>query len=133
MGALGWTVEKISINEETIAEQYPVTAVDFLESEGLTSLSGYNSYNWGGYLIWRDIPVFVDGRADVYGDPFLFLYRQAFDAQPNWEEPLNRYDVSYVIMERGSPLNSLLDLHPDWEEVYQDELAQIFLRKGAAS
>ena len=36
---------------------------------GLAEQPGYNSYNWGGYLIWRGLPVFVDGRADVYGDP----------------------------------------------------------------
>lgn len=131
LSVLGWTAQKISLNEAAIAERYPVTAVDFLEVEGLSKLPGYNSYNWGGYLIWRDIPVFVDGRADVYGDPFLFQYRQAFDAQPNWQEPLDEYDVAYVIMERGSPLNSLLILDEEWQEIYQDDLAQIFVRKGA--
>ena len=105
----------------------------FLEAEGLTSLRGYNSYNWGGYLIWRDVPVFVDGRADVYGDTFLFEYREAFDASGGWERPLNNFNIDYVIMERGSSLNTLLALHPDWESIYLDEIAQIYLRKGADS
>lgn len=31
----------------------------------------YNSYNLGGYLIYQDIPVFIDGRADLYIDTIL--------------------------------------------------------------
>jgi hypothetical protein len=128
-GTLFWVAKTVNENNAAIAGLYPVHAVDYLEISGLSERPGYNSYNWGGYLIWRDIPVFVDGRADVYGDSFLFFYRQAFDAGFNWQEPLDQYDVEYVLMERGSPLNSLLDLHPDWSEVYHDDVAQIFVRK----
>ncbi|MEM7331456.1 MAG: hypothetical protein AAF490_05120 [Chloroflexota bacterium] len=133
VGVIGWSAQKISDNEAAITSWYPVAAVDFLEDEGLANARIYNSYNWGGYLIWRDIPVFVDGRADVYGDPFLFEYREAFDASLTWEEPLDNYNVDYVIMERGSPLNTLLELHPNWESVYLDDIAQIYSRKEASS
>lgn len=127
LGAAGWTVSKIDNNETAVAAQYPVAAVDFLEESGLADAQGYNSYNWGGYLIWRGIPVFVDGRADVYGDDFLFYYRQAFDVNADWQEPLDDYDVAYVIMERASPLTVVLAA-VGWTEVYEDELAQIFVR-----
>lgn len=131
VGALLWTAQTMTNNEAEIAAFYPVDAVEYLEISGLVTQRGYNSYNWGGYLIWRDIPVFVDGRADVYGDPFLFFYRQAFDARSNWEEPLDEYDVVYVLMETGSPLTTLLTLHPNWNEAYRDDVAQIFVRQGA--
>ncbi|MCP5095643.1 MAG: hypothetical protein GY943_08840 [Chloroflexi bacterium] len=123
-----WTANKIIGNEEAVAAAYPVTAVDFLESEGLADQPGYNSYNWGGYLIWRGIPVFVDGRADVYGDEFLFYYLQAFEARSNWTEPLDEFDIAYVMMERGSSLNSILLATGDWQDVYSDDIAQIFVR-----
>lgn len=129
-GTIAWTVQKVEGNETAVAELYPVKAVDFLQSEGWANLPGYNSYNWGGYLIWHDIPVFVDGRADVYGDPFLIQYRQAFDALPTWEEPLERFNVAYVLMERGSPLNTVLETHPDWGLLYEDDVAIVFVREG---
>jgi hypothetical protein len=91
-------VRSFSVIEQTdklIQERYPAAAVDFLEREGLTEQRGYNSYNWGGYLIWRGIPVFVDGRADVYGDDFLREYFRAFAVEQNWQQPLEDYDVSY--------------------------------------
>ncbi len=129
IGVMLWTVEKIGGNEDEIAERFPVQAVDFLEANNLAEDLGYNSYNWGGYLIWRGFPVFVDGRADVYGDPFLFYYLQTFEVRDNWQEPLDEYDVKYVLMEKGSPLTTVLQTSDQWQEVYSDELAQIFMRQ----
>ena len=129
LAAFVWTANTIIENEAAIADRYPVTAVDFLEESGLAQARGYNSYNWGGYLIWRGLPVFVDGRADVYGDDFLHYYRQTFELKPNWEEPLNEFDVQYIIMERHSQLSILLLASDQWQEAYADELARIFVRR----
>lgn len=127
VGVVGvWTAVKLAGNEAAIAKQYPVAAVDFLQENGL--VRGYNSYNWGGYLIWRGLPVFVDGRADVYGDPFLQLYRQTFEGQLGWERPLDDYAVQYVLIERDVVLAQLLATSPRWTEAYHDDLAQIFTR-----
>jgi hypothetical protein len=127
--AVFWTISKISNNDTAIAARYPVAAVDYLQTSGLDEARGYNSYNWGGYLIWRGVPVFVDGRADVYGDPFLLYYRETFEVQSTWQEPLDEYDVDYVLMERGTPLTAVLAASPEWTQVYEDDIAQIFVRE----
>jgi hypothetical protein len=127
--ALGWTAGKIISNEEAITARYPVAAVDYLEENGLSGARGYNSYNWGGYLIWRGLPVFVDGRADVYGDDFLFYYRRAFDATPHWQDPLDDHNVEYVLMEAGSSLGVVLEASGRWSLVYEDGQAQVFRRE----
>jgi hypothetical protein len=129
MGVLVWTATTLLENETAVAERYPVTAVDFLEAEGLADAPGYNSYNWGGYLIWRGLPVFVDGRADVYGDDFLFYYLQTFEVRANWRQPLEEYNVAYVLIEPGSPLTAVLTLDEQWHTIYQDDIAHIFLRR----
>lgn len=128
LGAALWTSSKIMANDAAIAERYPVAAVDYLQASGLASQPGYNQYGWGGYLIWRGLPVFVDGRADVYGDPFLFYYLQTFELADNWQEPLDDYQVAYVLMDRGSPLTTLLATSDAWREAYSDAQAQIFVR-----
>jgi hypothetical protein len=122
-----WSGSKIAANEDAIARRYPVAAIDFLEVEGLADERGYNSYGWGGYLIWRGIPVYVDGRADVYGDEFLYFYLQTLELQESWREPLTTFDVSYVLLHQGSGLTTLLAVSDDWREVYADGLAQIFV------
>lgn len=127
LGTVGWTAQTVAENEAAIAARYPVTAVDYLEESGLADAHGYNSYNWGGYLIWRGVPVFVDGRADVYYDDFLLFYLQAYEARRSWREPLETYDVDYVLMERGSRLSNLLLASGEWQLAYEDDVAQILI------
>ena len=128
IGAVAWTGNKIANNEEAIARIYPVEAINYIEENGLADANVYNSYNWGGYLIWRGLPVFIDGRADVYGDEFIFYFLQTMELQEDWQEPLDDYEIEYVIMETGSALNTLLDVSPEWEEVYRDDVAHILMR-----
>ncbi|MCZ7669680.1 MAG: hypothetical protein M5U34_22140 [Chloroflexi bacterium] len=71
----------------------------------------------------------MDGRADVYGDPFLFYYLKSFEVRKDWQAPLAEYDVQYVLMEAGTPLTTLLQSSDQWREVYADKQAQIFLRQ----
>lgn len=123
-----WTAVTVQGNQEKIAAQYPVAAIDFLEASGLDGEPIYNSYNWGGYLIWRGFPVYIDGRADVYGDDFIFYYRQTLDMADTWREPLDAYDVQLVMMETGDPLNTLLLTSNEWQEIYVDDVAQILAR-----
>jgi hypothetical protein len=123
-----WVFNKTQQNEQAIAEQYPVFAVDYLQSSGLDQQRGYNSYNWGGYLIWRGIPVFVDGRADVYGDDFLHSYRRTFDLTSQWREPLDEYEVDYVLMESGHSLLTLLDSSKEWKQAYRDDVGAVYVR-----
>ena len=130
VAASTWIVSKIQGNENALVGRYPVAAVDYLKQSELAQQKGYNSYNWGGYLIWRGIPVFVDGRADVYGDDFLHYYRRTYDLTSRWRQPLDDYGVEYVIIEQASPLSNLLETSPEWEETYGDEVAVIFTRAG---
>ena len=49
-------------------DQTPVAAVDLLQSRRAQRI--FNAYQFGGYLISRDIPVFINGRAEFYGETF---------------------------------------------------------------
>ena len=90
----------------------------------------YNSYNWGGYLIWEGVPVFIDGRADVYGDAFMDEYVLAYQLRGDWRVPLEKYDVDYILIESGASFARFLEEAPEWEGVYQDEVAAVFVRCG---
>jgi hypothetical protein len=127
LAAAGLIITRLGNNEAAIARFYPVAAVDYLDASGLADERGYNSYNWGGYLIWRGVPVFVDGRADVYGDDFLHYYRRTFDMTDQWRGPLDEFAIRYVIMEAASPLNTLLAT-AGWQRVYADDVAHVYRR-----
>jgi hypothetical protein len=124
---IGRIVQK---NDAYLTADFPVAAVDFIREQGLAEQRVFNNYDWGGFLVWRGVPVFVDGRADVYGDEFLRLYLQTLLIQPGWQQPLDTYAVDYVLIGQATPLGVLLTESEQWREIYQDDLAQIFVREA---
>jgi len=112
---------------------FPADAVDYIEREGIKGRL-YNSYNWGGYLILRLYPsqkVFIDSRADVYGDAFINEYVEAYFVRPGWRQVLDNYKIEYVLIEEGSPLANLLTASGDWLTLYSDPVAALFARRKA--
>jgi hypothetical protein len=92
----------------------------------------FNSYNWGGYLIWAlpDVPVFVDGRTDLYGDAFLTgAYLQTAFGAPGWQATLDSYGVNTVFVESASGLGRAVREAPGWNIAYDDGFAVIALRE----
>lgn len=72
---------------------YPIRAVEFVRQN---SLSGnmYNSYVFGGYLIYRFFPdpryrVFVDGRAIVGGEDYFTESLKVSQLTPQWQQTLD--------------------------------------------
>lgn len=111
-------------------EACPRRAVEYLEQLPTASRL-FNSYNWGGYLIWRLYPerlVFIDGRADLYGDEIFADYLQVWRLHPGWSQVLDRYDIGIVLCERQAPLATLLTESPSWNRIYHDETAALFRR-----
>ena len=126
IGLVAFSTEQLSYTEEVITSEFPVAAVDWLEAEGLDQARIFNEYGWGGYLIWREVPVFIDGRADLYGDEFIYFYMQTYTQQTDWREPLNTYDVDYLLLNANGGLRILIDEVEDWRPIYEDDLAIIY-------
>lgn len=107
----------------------PVRAVRFLEENNLPN-NVFSTYEWNDYLIWNTPrPVFIDGRADMYGDDFLSDYVRLYDEGNNWERTFERFGVRTVMIEVTSPLASLIRNNGGWFEVYRDDQAIIFTKK----
>jgi hypothetical protein len=109
-------------------ESAPVRAVEWLRQNRLPGPM-FNSYNWGGYLVWAlpQEPVFVDGRTDVYAE-FLNEYVQAALVRPGWQQVLDRYHVRFALLERDCLLATMLEMQPGWRVAYRDEQAVILAR-----
>ena len=110
----------------------PVRAVEWIRQNHLTGLM-YNSYNWGGYLLWAlpEEPVFVDARTDLYDDEFLRQYFQVMQIRPGWQDVLDRYGVRLALIERDSFLAAMLETQADWKLIYQDDQATLWARQEA--
>ena len=106
-------------------------AVEFLKSQRLPGPI-YNRYGWGGYLIYQLYPeyrVYIDGRADVYGDAFFAETIKIYDGAGNWASSFDRYGIKTVLISPDAPLASLLrNDYGKWKVVYEDSDAIIFSR-----
>ena len=114
-------------NHTAQMERFPVQALSFMREKGLQGPL-FNTYAWGGYLIWEGEKVFIDGRADLYGDRFLNLYVDLIRGKIAPYSTFDRHDIRRVLVKSDSPLATILRLDPGWEGVYQDDLASIFVR-----
>lgn len=109
------------------ANKFPVEAVEWLEvhpQEGKM----FNNFIWGGYLLYRLWPqqtVFIDGQTDFYGEALTREYTQVMRLEDGWETILQKYDVSWVIVQSGQPLVQALRDKMGWRIVYQDHTTTI--------
>jgi len=117
--------------EEAMAINYPKEAVEWIiKNKPQGKL--FNSYNWGGYLIWRlypEYPVYIDGRADLYGGTFLFNYFDIYSVKSGWEEKLNQENIQVVIVESDSKLADALEQSSAWKISFEDNVSVVFTNK----
>jgi hypothetical protein len=113
------------------AHVFPVHAVDWLE-ENPRSGNGFNYFPWGGYMLhrlWPEQQVFIDGQTDFYGEALTRQYEQVLTLSPGWEGVLEQYNVDWVIMPPGERLPQELRGRQNWQLIYEDETAVIFIFK----
>jgi hypothetical protein len=108
--------------------QSPAAAVDAMMAHHPRRI--LNDLPFGGYLIWRDIPVFVDGRAELYGEAFEMDYYRALQLKDinKFLDILKTYDIDAVLLTPSTPAAGLLDHIGGWQRVYSDSNAVLHVR-----
>jgi hypothetical protein len=111
-------------------KEFPVAAAEFIAANGIHDHM-FNPDDWSGYLIYRLYPgtkLYFDDRHDFYGEAFIKEYEKASNGTHAWREPLDKYQVKWVLSAVDSPLSSVLRESKDWQVAYADGLAIIFSR-----
>jgi hypothetical protein len=108
--------------------QSPAAAVDVLKQRNPRRV--LNDLPFGGYLIWRQVPVFIDGRAELYGEQFEMAYYRALQLKDVNQllDLLKDYEIDAVLLTPATPAASLLDHLGGWQKVYADESAVLHVR-----
>ena len=115
---------------------YPVQASDFILSNiNLDTARFYNEYNYGSYLLFRGIPVFIDSRADLYAPEFsgkqqdIFMDFIDMSSIGNfYGDIFEKYDMTHVITYKNSKINMIITkTEPEkYNELYQDDYFVIY-------
>ncbi|WP_213286974.1 hypothetical protein [Bradyrhizobium sp. sGM-13] len=106
----------------------PAAAVDALKVRNPKRV--LNDLPFGGYLIWRQMPVFIDGRAELYGEAFEMAYYRALQLKDINQllSLLKDYEIDAVLLTPATPAASLLDHLDGWQKVYADKNAVLHVR-----
>jgi hypothetical protein len=134
LAALGIGVAFLRVSPPTqeaeIARSMPAGAVRWL-SEHEAGERIFNRYEWGGYVGQQrpTLPVFMDGRADVYGDELLRMYVSIIGLHDDPQVTLDHYGIDHALFPPETPLADWFDASPAWERAYADDTAVIWLRR----
>ena len=133
------------INAKIIDESsYPVAACDYIiENLDLSKIKLFNEYNYGSYLLYRGIPVFIDSRADLYAPEFngtknengKYQGRDIFSDYINtsnistyYDDKFKQYEITHVILKKNTKLNMLIMRDVKYKEIYSDKNFVIYER-----
>ena len=103
---LTYYLAKDKVGDKYIDESsYPVQACDYiLKNIDLGKARFYNEYNYGSYMLFRGIPVFIDSRADLYAPEFsgksddIFMdFIETSGIAKFYEDIFKKYDITHVI------------------------------------
>ncbi len=92
----------------------------------------FTTYNTGPYVLWTKpgtLQIFVDSRADLYGDKLL---RQAERARAghHWQEVFARWSVQAAVVEKTDPIAHELLKADDWKLLAEDHQELTFILRG---
>ena len=99
---------------------YPVQMSEFIlnyfeeNNIDISKVRLYNEYNYGSYLLYKDIPVFIDSRADLYAPEFnggrdIFTdFIESSNLSVYFGDIFEKYDITHVILYKNSKINMII-------------------------
>lgn len=131
------TLKTQYINEKS----YPVEMSDFIlqyfeeNNIDIKSVRLYNEYNYGSYLLYRGIPVFIDSRCDLYAPEYnggrdIFMdFMKSSNLDVWFENIFDKYKINYVILYKNSKMNMIIqDSNLDGYELLKEDDNFIFYK-----
>ena len=136
---LSYYMAKDKIDDKYINESdYPVAACDYIiKNIDLGTARFYNEYNYGSYMLYRGIPVFIDSRADLYAPEFsgkeddIFMdFIETSGISKFYGDIFDKYDITHVITYENSKVSMIIDETQSdlYKELYRDDSFVIYER-----
>ena len=112
---------KTKIKAKYVDEKsYPVEMSDFIiqyfnnNNINIKNVRLYNEYNYGSYLLYKGIPVFIDSRCDLYASEYnggrdIFMdFIKSSNLDIWFEDIFKKYDITHIILYKNSKMNMII-------------------------
>lgn len=109
--------------------QYPEAAVRYVQESGCPD-NIFVRETWSGYLLWAmpDRRLFFDAKGG-FSPEAIEAHSRLFKPKPGWRATVERYNISTLLLEPGSPLAVVVSEAADWQREYADSLAEVFVHR----
>jgi hypothetical protein len=132
IGTMIWFFPSQKDYADIVRKNFPVRVVQYLDVHSVPGPM-YNSYSFGGYLLWTRGPqnkVFIDGRSEVYERAGVLSDSVALlNLAPGSMSILEKYNIQSCLLLPGEALAAVLSALPEWEKVYADNQSVLFVRR----
>ena len=122
---------KISKFDYFEKEGYPKDAVKYIKDNlDYKNIKLYNGLNFGSYLAYNDIPVFIDSRLEVYMKKFNkkediigdYMNVRNYD---NYKALFKKYDFDYALVYKKTGMSEYLT-KDEYEIIYEDDAYELY-------
>lgn len=113
---------------------YPVTMVDYMEKNlDMKKVKLYNEYDFGSYLIYKDIKVFVDSRSDLYTKPFNHktdIFNESMKITEKYGRVFQKYGITHILIYKNTDLNQILAASSNYKLLHKDGIFMLYEYKA---
>ena len=123
-------IDKKKDNSYVNESSYPVEAANWmLKNLNVNEIKLFNEYNYGSYLLYRGIPVFIDSRADLYAPEYnggrdIFMdFINTSNLGTYYGKTFKEYGITHVILYKNSKIRMIIDeTEPEnYNKIYSDK------------
>lgn len=126
------------MNDEFIDEElYPVKATEWIKNNlNIDKMKLYNGYDYGAYLLYKGVPVFIDSRSDLYTPEFndeVYIFNAFVNVsygKKTFREVFKEYNITHALV----PNDSLLDIYMSEDDLcdnlYEDDYFVVYQYDG---
>ena len=101
---IGSSILSFRLTDKYNDKLIPDEIIDYIKEKEPKKL--FNYYGFGGYLIYNDIKVFIDGRADMYSK---YNFKDTIDIEKyGYDYLLQGYNFDMIVIPTNIPLNIIL-------------------------
>jgi hypothetical protein len=116
---------KIGYIDNSVEPIYPVEMVKYIkENMDYENMRIYNFYDYGAYLLFNDIKVFIDSRSDLYMKEFnkgVTVFDDTMGMPANHKMFFEKYDFTHLLIPKESKSNVVIELLPEFKVIKEDE------------
>lgn len=90
----------------------------------------YNMYDYGGELVYNDILVFIDGRADLYSKYNYEDYLNISNLEEDYVKLIDKYNFDYFLVDKRYPIFTYLKYSDEYEVIIKNKNVYLYKKKG---